>query len=1111
MAKFGLLSGRVKVKSGADLQSDRYQFLGLDNAEPNLGLPASNDSFAASNTDGTRRFIAPGTGLTVSGNTVNVNESTLVIDSSAYVATANTNTNLAQVLSAIDAELDLKFYASDFTGSNILTQLLTVDGTGSLLDADKLDGQEGSYYLDWTNVTNKPDPKIDLIVTGDIEGSANTTLTDLASGTLNLALELTDTGVSAGTYGSASQVPQFTVDVDGRITSVTNVAVAGVSNVTFDTANGVLTIATSAGTSYDVDLNIGTADNLAVTSLDTDFIDLSTTANVAYQEGRVFYDNVNKALAVYNDEADVTLQVGQEEWTRVYNNTGATIANATPVRITGANGGFPTVALADATSYDNAEVVGLTTHAIENGTYGYITTRGIVRGIDTSALTAGATVHVGVTAGTLQTAEPTYPYWATEVGVCLVSSATVGEIYVNIEHYGMESVRTVGDARVGGDLTVTGDLTVLGTQSTVAVNNLSVDNNFIYLNSGDTIGASGTSFTGTGLNDAILVGHYTGTTTNKTFYVRISGVGTGTGGVDQFEWSLDNFSTTEATAIDITGAPQALVDGISVEFNATTGHTASDLWSGSASPVNVDIALIGNRNTGATGVGYTHVGIVFDTADTKWKVFDRLDSEPMGDIDDTANTFTLATFVADTFEGALTGNVTGNVTGNLTGNADTATKLATARTISLTGDVTGSATFDGSANASISVNITETTDGITEGTTNLYFTTARANTAFDARLATSTTDDLAEGNTNIYYTTTRANTDFDTRLATKSTDNLSEGTTNLYFTTDRANTAIDNRVTKTFVDALNVDADTLDGANGDFYLDYTNFTNVPTIGNATVTVSGNTGLSGTGSFNLNDTTPTSIEISHGNTSDVSNLVANSRTYVDGLTFDEFGHVTGFTTASEVVVNTTYTLDGRTVAANDIEIQLVGSDSSTDQIKFAGTGSVTVSWDEVNQKVIIDADVDTDNFVVDATFDTANNVLTLDRSGTLPSIDVDLSGITPNYHNLVNKPAEWSIKTDIATSGTGAHVIDTFNANDYKTVKYVIQISYGDVTPINFQCLEILLVHDYADVYLAQYAEIVTQQVLVPGISADIVGGQVRLLVDDTNFNNTSVRVTRIHV
>mgnify|MGYP000064802847 CR=1 FL=1 len=50
-------------------------------------------------------------------------------------------------------------------------------------------------------------------------------------------------------------------------------------------------------------------------------------------------------------------------------------------------------------------------------------------------------------------------------------------------------------------------------------------------------------------------------------------------------------------------------------------------------------------------------------------------------------------------------------------------------------------------------------------------------------------------------------------LSTSDTDDLAEGTTNLYYTDARANAAIDTRVNKTFVDALNVDADTLDGIN----------------------------------------------------------------------------------------------------------------------------------------------------------------------------------------------------------------------------------------------------------------------------------------------------------
>jgi len=54
------------------------------------------------------------------------------------------------------------------------------------------------------------------------------------------------------------------------------------------------------------------------------------------------------------------------------------------------------------------------------------------------------------------------------------------------------------------------------------------------------------------------------------------------------------------------------------------------------------------------------------------------------------------------------------------------------------------------------------------------------------------------------------------------------------------------------------------------------------------------------------TTSGTRTISHKNTSSVTNLAANGRTYVTGLTFDTYGHVTGYTTGTETVTNTKVT-------------------------------------------------------------------------------------------------------------------------------------------------------------------------------------------------------------
>jgi len=50
------------------------------------------------------------------------------------------------VTSAIQTQLDAKLVASTYTAADVLAKVKTVDGTGSGLDADLLDGEEGSAY-----------------------------------------------------------------------------------------------------------------------------------------------------------------------------------------------------------------------------------------------------------------------------------------------------------------------------------------------------------------------------------------------------------------------------------------------------------------------------------------------------------------------------------------------------------------------------------------------------------------------------------------------------------------------------------------------------------------------------------------------------------------------------------------------------------------------------------------------------------------------------------------------------------------------------------------------------------------------------------------------------
>jgi len=64
----------------------------------------------------------------------------------------------------------------------------------------------------------------------------------------------------------------------------------------------------------------------------------------------------------------------------------------------------------------------------------------------------------------------------------------------------------------------------------------------------------------------------------------------------------------------------------------------------------------------------------------------------------------------------------------------------------LIGDVTGQVSDISNFN----------TDSLSEGSTNLYYTDARANSAWDTKFASADTDSLSEGSSNLYYTNARA-------------------------------------------------------------------------------------------------------------------------------------------------------------------------------------------------------------------------------------------------------------------------------------------------------------------------------------------------------------------
>lgn len=159
---------------------------------------------------------------------------------------------------------------------------------------------------------------------------------------------------------------------------------------------------------------------------------LAGNASPTYAEGKLAYDTTNQSLNFYNGNSGIALQVGQEQWIRVINNTAAIITNGTPVYVTGAASNLPAIAPALSTTQAASMAIGLTTETIGIGATGYVTISGLVRNINTSSFTVGATLYVSsAAAGALVSTAPAVPNFTSRIGTVVVSNATTGVILVS--------------------------------------------------------------------------------------------------------------------------------------------------------------------------------------------------------------------------------------------------------------------------------------------------------------------------------------------------------------------------------------------------------------------------------------------------------------------------------------------------------------------------------------------------------------------------------------------------------------------------------------------------------------------------------------------------------
>lgn len=206
-------------------------------------------------------FTHGGTGLTSlgsSGQILQVNSLGTALeygnkaDTTTFVSKTDAVTSNNALLSLINDRMQVANVSS--LVSSEINNLLdgAPDALNTLNELAAALGDDANFISTiTTNVNSRLAANANLTLSGDVSATGN-----FSSNALSLTVDISSTGTSTGTFGSSSQVPVVTVAADGRITSISNTAVAGVDSVSYNTANSLLTINTSDGGSQTTNITL---------------------------------------------------------------------------------------------------------------------------------------------------------------------------------------------------------------------------------------------------------------------------------------------------------------------------------------------------------------------------------------------------------------------------------------------------------------------------------------------------------------------------------------------------------------------------------------------------------------------------------------------------------------------------------------------------------------------------------------------------------------------------------------------------------------------------------------------------------------------------------------
>ena len=280
-----------------------------------------------------------------------------------------------------------------------MTTIVTRSGKGSPLTNSEVD----------TNFTNLNSAKIETLTSTDA------------------SVTITGTGDSRNL-----SVPVNPNVVSGPASSTDN-AVAR-----FDGTTGKLIQNSTAATIDDS----GNADFL---SQKADYFDVDTAATTAAAVGRIRWDAAKGTAVLGEVGGNLEVAVGQTLDAFVTNAESVTITKGQAVYLFSATGNRASVKLAfntsDATS---AKTFGVAAENITAGGTGLVRCVGVLDGLNLGSYTAGDTLYLGATAGSLTATKPAAPNHLVYVGLVERANNGNGQLYVRVQNgYELDEIHDV--------------------------------------------------------------------------------------------------------------------------------------------------------------------------------------------------------------------------------------------------------------------------------------------------------------------------------------------------------------------------------------------------------------------------------------------------------------------------------------------------------------------------------------------------------------------------------------------------------------------------------------------------------------------------------------------